>query len=96
MRMAPGLYTVAGYLDVAGEKADRSGVAVLVDPETVLKDGSADVVLDARTARLLQTEAPQRSEDRQRKVDFNVHYKGLDPYMDYRSAYELPPTYDDV
>lgn len=96
MRMAPGLYTVAGYLDVAGEKADRSGLAVLVDPETVLKDGSADVVLDASKAHLLQTEAPQRSEDRQRKVDFNVHYKGLDPYMDYRSAYVLPPTYDDV
>ncbi|MCX5395049.1 S8 family serine peptidase [Streptomyces sp. NBC_00094] len=96
MRMAPGLYTVAGYVDVTGEKADRSGLAVLVDPETVLKDGSADVVLDASRARLLQTEAPQRTEDRQRKVDFNVHYKGLDPYMDYRSAYVLPPTYDDV
>ncbi|MET9593081.1 S8 family serine peptidase [Streptomyces sp. NPDC006516] len=96
MRMAPGLYTVAGYLDVPGEKADRSGVAVLVDPETVLKDGSANVVLDASKANLLQTEAPQRTEDRQRKVDFNVHYKGLDPYMDYRSAYVVPPTYDDI
>lgn len=96
MRMAPGLYTVAGYLDVAGEKADRSGVAVLVDPETVLKDSSADVVLDASKANLLQTEAPQRTEDRQRKVDFNVHYKGHDPYMDYRSAYVVPSTYDDI
>ncbi|MFH9825544.1 S8 family peptidase [Streptomyces bobili] len=96
MRMAPGVYTVAAYLDVAGERADRSGVAVLVAPETVLRDGSADVVLDAGKARLLQTEAPQRTEDRQRKVDFNVHYEGLDPYMDYRSAYVLPPSYDDV
>ncbi|MFD3570283.1 S8 family serine peptidase [Streptomyces sp. NPDC058667] len=96
MRVAPGLYTVAGYLDVAGEKADRSGLAVLVDPETVLQDGSAEVVLDASKARLLQTEAPRLTEDRQRKVDFNVHYDGLDPYMDYRSAYVLPPAYDDV
>ncbi|MFG2644944.1 S8 family serine peptidase [Streptomyces sp. NPDC048370] len=96
MRMPPGLYTVAGYLDVAGEKEDRSGLAVMVAPETVLKDGSASVVLDASKARLLQTEAPQRTEDRQRKVDFNVHYKGLDAFMDYRSAYVLPPTYDDV
>ncbi|MFE1230367.1 S8 family serine peptidase [Streptomyces sp. NPDC058745] len=96
MRMAPGVYTVSAYVDVPGEKADRSGLAVLVDPETVLKDGSADVVLDASKANLLQTEAPQRTEDRQRKVDFNVHYKGLDPFMDYRSAYVLPPTYDDV
>lgn len=69
---------------------------MLVDPETVLKEGSADVVLDASKARLLQTEAPQRTEDRQRKVDFNVHYQGLDPFMDYRSAYVLPPSYDDV
>ncbi|MFI6416196.1 S8 family peptidase [Streptomyces sp. NPDC050842] len=96
MRMAPGLYTVAAYVDVPGEKADRSGMAVLVDPETVLEDGSADVVLDASKARLLRTEAPQRTEDRQRKVDFNVHYEGLDPYMDYRSAYVVPPAYDDV
>ncbi|MFF1495320.1 S8 family serine peptidase [Streptomyces sp. NPDC058304] len=96
LRMAPGTYTVAAYLDVAGEDADRSGLAVMVDPETLLKDRSADVVLDARKARLLQTEAPQRTEDRQRKVDFNVHYKGLDPFTDFRSGYVVPPTYDDV
>ncbi|MFF3886319.1 S8 family serine peptidase [Streptomyces sp. NPDC001914] len=96
LRTAPGTYTVAGYVDVAGEKTDRSGLAVLVAPETVLKDGPMDVVLDASKARLLRTRAPQRSEDRQRKVDFNVHYKGFDPYTDYRSAYVLPPTYDDV
>ncbi|WP_448316038.1 S8 family serine peptidase [Streptomyces sp. CO7] len=96
MRMAPGAYTVATYLDVAGEQADRSGVAVLVDPETVLKDGSQDVVLDARKARLLRTEAPQRTEDHQRKVDFNIHYDGVDPYLDFRGAYVLPPSYDDV
>ncbi|MEV6106968.1 S8 family serine peptidase [Streptomyces sp. NPDC051940] len=96
MRMAPGQYSVAAYVDVAGEKADRSGVAVLVDPETIIKDGSADVVLDASKARLLQTEAPQRTEDRQRKVDFNVHYEGLDPFMDYRSAYLVPPMIDDI
>ncbi|MFF7442734.1 S8 family serine peptidase [Streptomyces sp. NPDC008122] len=96
MRMAPGLYTVAAYLDVAGEQADRSGLAVLVDPETVLKDASANVVLDASKAHLLQTEAPQRTQDRQRKVDYNVHYTGFDPWMDYRGAYVLPPTYDDI
>ncbi len=96
MRMMPGAYTVGVYLDVAGEKADRSGLAVMVDPETVLNGGSADVVLDASKARLLQTEAPQRTEDRQRKVDFNVHYNGMDPFLDFRSAYVLPAAYDDV
>ncbi|MEU1469959.1 S8 family serine peptidase [Streptomyces sp. NPDC005761] len=96
MRMAPGMYTVAAYVDVAGEKADRSGLSVLVDPETVLEDRAADVVLDASKARLLRTEAPQLTEDRQRKVDFNIHYAGFDPYTDYRGAYVLPSTYDDV
>ncbi|MFG3343511.1 S8 family serine peptidase [Streptomyces sp. NPDC048018] len=96
LRTAPGRYTVAAYVDVTGERADRSGMAVLVDPETVLEGGPADVVLDASVARLLRTEAPQRTQDRQRKVDFNVHYDGFDPYMDYRGAYVLPPTYDDV
>jgi subtilisin family serine protease len=96
LRMAPGTYTVAGYLDVTGEQPDRSGLAVLVDPETVLKGGPADVVLDASTSHLLRTQAPQRTEDRQRKVDFNVHYNGFDPSTDYRSAYVLPPNYDDV
>ncbi len=96
MRMMPGTYTVGVYLDVAGEKADRSGLAVIVDPETVLNGASADVVLDASKARLLQTEAPQRTEDRQRKVDFNVHYNGMDPFLDFRSAYVLPSMYDDI
>ncbi|WP_251051301.1 S8 family serine peptidase [Streptomyces sp. ISL-86] len=49
MRMPAGLYTVIAEMDVPGEKPDRSGLAVLVDPETVLNTstGSADVVLDA-------------------------------------------------
>lgn len=96
MRMPAGLYTVSSYLDVAGEKPDRSGVATLVDPEVVLGDGPVDVVLDASKARLLQTDAPQRTEDRQRKVDFNVHYTGLDSWYDVRSAFQVPPMYDDL
>ena len=67
--MPPGTYSVTAYLDVNGERRDRSGLAVLVDPETVL-DRAREVVLDAREARLLTTDAPQRTEDRQRKVDF--------------------------
>ena len=92
MRMPVGTYAVSTSLDVAGEKRDRSGLAVLVDPETVL-NRSADVVLDARTARRLQTEAPQRAEDRQRKVDFSI----VDSFgIEFRSAYAVPATYDDL
>ncbi|WP_322938283.1 S8 family peptidase [Nocardioides bizhenqiangii] len=92
LRMAPSTYLVSTYLDVQGEAPDRSGIAALVDPETVL-DQDREVVLDARDARLLQTEAPQLSEDRQRKVDFQlVDGSGLE----VRSAYPVAPTADDV
>ena len=71
MRMPTGTYAVSTYLDVQGEATDRSGIAVLVDPETIL-DQDREVVLDARQARLLHTKAPQLTEDRQRKVDFQL------------------------
>jgi len=92
MRMPKGTYSVVSYLDVNGEKPDRSGMAVLVDPETFL-DQSAEVVLDARDAQLLQTQAPQRAQDRQRKVDFSI----VDSFgMENRGAYAVPPSYDDL
>jgi hypothetical protein len=92
LRMPRGTYAVTSYLDVDGEGDDRSGLAVLVDPETVLEE-SAEVVLDAREARLLETEAPQRTEDRQRKVDFSI----TDSFgIELRGAYVVPPAYDDV
>jgi subtilisin family serine protease len=92
LRLPPGTYTVETSLDVPGERADSLGLAVLVDPETVL-NASAEVVLDARKARLLDTAAPQRTEDRQRKVDFQVGYASGDSY---RGAYLVPVKYDDV
>ena len=81
------------YLDVAGEQADRSGLAVLVDPETVLHQ-STDVVLDARKARLLQTTAPQRTEDRQRKVDLSV--VDADAAWSSAAPTSVPPMVDDI
>ena len=93
LRLPRGDYSVTTYLDDKGEQADRSGLDVLVDPETVL-DHSADVVLDARNARLLQTTAPQRTEDRQRKVDLDIvdQTSGLE----FRSAYDVSPWTDDI
>lgn len=92
LRLPPGTYAASAYLDVSGEGPDRSGLAVLLDPETVL-DGPAAVTLDARDARLLQTEAPGITEDRQRKVDFSVTD---DSGTEYRNAYAVPATVDDV
>ena len=54
------------------------------------------MVLDARKARLLQTEAPQRTEDRQRKVDFSVTNVVDGFEVEFRSAYAVPAAYDDV
>jgi subtilisin family serine protease len=92
LRMPPGDYTVATYLDVQGEGPDRSGLATLVDPEVKLHQ-TTDVVLDARNARLLQTTAPQRSEDTQRKVDLSIVDSSG---SEFRSAYEVPPMVDDL
>ena len=57
-------------------------------------DHSADVVLDARKARLLQTTAPQRAEDRQRKVDLDIVDSTTG--LEFRSAYAVPPMVDDI
>ncbi|GIE87828.1 S8 family serine peptidase [Actinoplanes regularis] len=93
LRMPPGTYTVESFLDVPGERADSLGFAVLVDPETVLKDAGATVVLDASKARLIDIVAPQRHENRLRKVDYTVGYANGDSFRD---AYLLPIKYDDV
>ncbi|MEH1101091.1 S8 family serine peptidase [Micromonospora sp. CPCC 205561] len=92
LRLPPGNYTVEAALDVPGERSDRLGFALLVDPETVL-DGAAEVTLDARRARLLDTATPQRTEDRQRRLDYTV---GYDEGNDFRAAYQLPVRYDDL
>src|SRR5262249_20769562 len=56
-------------------------------------DHSAEVVLDARDARLLQTTAPQRTEDRQRKVDFSITDA---TGREFRGAYAVDPATDDI
>ncbi|MEV0426317.1 S8 family serine peptidase [Micromonospora sp. NPDC050495] len=92
LRLPPGTYTVEAALDVPGRRSDALGFALLVDPETVL-DRAAEVVLDASRARLLETTAPQPTEDRQRRLDFEVRYADGDSF---REAYQLPVSYDDL
>ncbi|MEU5943358.1 S8 family serine peptidase [Micromonospora sp. NPDC047548] len=93
LRMPPGTYTVESSLDVPGERADSLGLALLVDPETVLNGSGAEVVLDASKARLLDTAAPQRSQDRQRKLDYTVKYANGDSFRD---GFVVPIKYDDL
>lgn len=70
LRLPPGNYTVWSAIDVRGERPDSLGVALMVDPETVLDSRDAEVHLDAREARLVDATAPRRSEDRQQRLDF--------------------------
>ncbi|MER5336815.1 S8 family serine peptidase [Micromonospora sp. NPDC002717] len=93
LRMPPGTYTVSTQFDVPGERADSLGLALLMDPETVLDGSDAEVVLDASKARLLDTTTPQRSQDRQRKLDYTVTYANGDSF---RSGFLVPIKYDDL
>ncbi|GGN59838.1 peptidase [Actinoplanes lobatus] len=93
LRMPPGTYTVESVLQVPGERADSLGYAILVDPETVIDGKAATVVLDASKARPLETGTPQRTENRQRKVDYGITYPGGDSFRD---AFLIPVRFDDV
>ena len=53
-------------------RPDRSGLAVLVDPETVLEHGRRRGARRAARHACCRPTAPQRTEDRQRKVDFSI------------------------
>jgi subtilisin family serine protease len=95
LRLPPGTYSVLAYLDVAGERPDARGLALLVDPERVGAGAGAgaEVVLDAREARKVEAVTPRRSEDRQRR--FDLRRAGPDG-TGLRDAYLIPAAYDDL
>ncbi|NYT94248.1 S8 family serine peptidase, partial [Salinispora sp. H7-4] len=92
LRLPPGTYTLKTEFDVAGEQADSLGLALLVAPEVVL-DKPTEVNLDARQARLLDTTTPQRTEDRQRKLEYVVDYPEGNRFHYIR---EVSGSYDDL
>jgi subtilisin family serine protease len=92
LRLPPGTYTVETILDVPGETADSLGGAWLIEPEVVLTQDT-EVVLDASEARLLDTAAPELTEDRQRKIDFRVGYAAG---SEFRESFLVPVSYDDL
>ncbi|MCP2325438.1 subtilisin family serine protease [Hamadaea flava] len=91
-RMQPGTYTLETAIDVAGDHADEQGIALLVAPQVDLTSPK-EVVLDATKARKVDIDAPQRVEDRQRLLDFQVEYGDG---TGYRDAVQLPVMYDDA
>ncbi|WP_309225070.1 PA domain-containing protein, partial [Salinispora sp. H7-4] len=92
LRLSPGTYTVYGELNIPGEQADSLGFALLVSPGIEL-DKPTEVTLDASQARLLDTTTPQRTENRQRKLEYVVDYPEASPF---RYAYKIPDRYDDL
>ncbi|MFC5832424.1 S8 family serine peptidase [Nonomuraea insulae] len=93
LRLPPDTYMAFSLLEVKGERADARGMALLVDPETVL-DGAKEIVLDASEARPVSVSTPKRAERRQTQLDFARTVPGQqDPI---RLGYMLPIWYDSV
>lgn len=93
LRLPPGTYTLETTAEIPGERADSLGLALLAAPEVVL-DKPTEVALDASQARLLDTTTPQRTENRQRLLQYTIDYgTGATPIY---YAHFIPPVYDDV
>ncbi|WP_329500054.1 S8 family peptidase [Kitasatospora herbaricolor] len=90
LRLPPGTYATWAALDVSGDQPDSLGMAVLIDPETVLS-GPATVRLDASKARKVSAAVPQRSQQRQLRWDFARTFGNGNVLRD---AYVMPPAYD--
>ncbi len=93
LRLTPGTYMVETKAEIPGERADSLGLALLAAPETVL-DKPAEVTLDASQARLLDTTTPQRTQDRQRLLQYIID-TGTGAAPDYY-VHVIAPEYDDV
>ncbi|GAA2857006.1 S8 family peptidase [Nonomuraea rubra] len=93
LRLPPDTYMAYSLLEVAGERADARGMALLVDPETVL-DGNEEVVLDASEARPVSASTPRLAERRQAHLDFARTVPGQEDPI--RLGYVLPLWYDSL
>ncbi|WP_255435876.1 S8 family serine peptidase, partial [Salinispora sp. H7-4] len=93
LRLPPGTYTLETKAEIPGEQADSLGYALLAAPRVVL-DKPTEVNLDASQARLLDTTTPERTEDRQRLLQYTIdHGTGTDPYHYFHF---IPAAYDDL
>lgn len=93
LRLPPGTYTLETKTEIPGERADSLGLALLAAPEVVL-DKPTEVNLDASQARLLDIATPQRTEDRQRLLQYTIDH-GTDAGPNYY-IHSISPIYDDL
>ncbi|MGP3914535.1 S8 family serine peptidase [Nonomuraea sp. 10N515B] len=92
LRLPPSTYTAFSLLEVAGERADARGMALLTNPEITL-DRDREVVLNASRARKTSVTTPEPGERRQMQLDFLRTIPDMSPV---RLGYILPIWYESV
>ncbi|WP_432164685.1 S8 family peptidase [Streptomyces sp. bgisy031] len=92
LRLPPGTYTAWAMPDVRGDAADSLGVALLIDPGTVVTKDTT-VTLDASKARKVSAGVPQETETRQRRIEFRRGFDGASGFGDYAL---VPVMYDNI
>ncbi|MFF7092861.1 S8 family serine peptidase [Streptomyces rubradiris] len=92
LRLKPGTYTLATFLDVrGGHGADSLGLGFLAAPEIRL-DHDQDVTLDGRELREVRAAVDRRTETRQLLMEYDRRAGGADLF----GAVQVPLAYDSV
>ncbi|WP_416518880.1 S8 family serine peptidase [Streptomyces achromogenes] len=92
LRLEPGTYTLATFLDVrGGHGADSLGLGFLTAPEIRL-DHDRDVTLDGRELREVSAAVDRRTETRQLLMEYDRQANGADLF----GAVQVPLAYDSV
>ncbi|MEU9477809.1 S8 family serine peptidase [Streptomyces sp. NPDC048191] len=92
LRMEPGTYSLATFLDVHGSHgADSLGLGFLSAPEITL-DHDQDVTLDGRGLREIKADVGRRTETHQLVMEYDRQADGADLF----GAVQVPLTYDSV
>ncbi|MFR9798249.1 S8 family serine peptidase [Streptomyces sp. MS06] len=92
LRLKPGTYSLATFLDVRGSHgADSLGLGFLAAPEVVL-DRDREVTLDGRELREISADVHRRTETRQLVMEYDRKANGADLF----EAVQVPAAYDSV
>ncbi|GHH17906.1 S8 family serine peptidase [Streptomyces rubradiris] len=92
LRLKPGTYTLATFLDVrGGHGADSLGLGFLAAPQIRL-DHDQDVTLDGRELREVRAAVDRRTETRQLLMEYDRRAGGADLF----GAVQVPLAYDSV
>ncbi|AKN69691.1 peptidase S8 [Streptomyces sp. PBH53] len=92
LRLAPGTYSLATFLDVRGSHgADSLGLGFLAAPEVTL-DRDREVTLDGRGLREIRADVDRRTETRQLVMEYARKADGADLF----GAVQVPLTHDSV